>query len=78
MSTHNICFYGEIRKIFTSYPLLSRPLQCRPRSDIANCVPDQFIKNAASDQGLQCLPLISSFSDTSIGNKIHLINFGQI
>ena len=26
MSTHNICFCGEIRKIFTLYPLLSRPM----------------------------------------------------
>ena len=26
MSTHNICFRGEIRKIFTRYPLLSRPM----------------------------------------------------
>ena len=26
MSTHNICFCGEIRKIFTGYPLLSRPM----------------------------------------------------
>ena len=26
MSTHNICFHGEIRKIFTGYPLLSRPM----------------------------------------------------
>ena len=26
MSTHNICFHGEIRKIFTWYPLLSRPM----------------------------------------------------
>ena len=24
MSTHNICFHGEIRKIFTGYPPLSR------------------------------------------------------
>ena len=24
MSTHNIYFHGEIRKIFTGYPLLSR------------------------------------------------------
>ena len=23
MSTHNICFHGEIRKIFCGYPLLS-------------------------------------------------------
>ena len=26
MSTHNICFHGEIRQIFTWYPLLSRPM----------------------------------------------------
>ena len=26
MSTHNICFCGEIRKIFTCYPLLSIPM----------------------------------------------------
>ena len=26
MSTHNICFHGEIRKIFTYYPLLSRAM----------------------------------------------------
>ena len=25
MSTHNICFRGEIRKIFTGYPPLSKP-----------------------------------------------------
>ena len=28
MSTHNICFRGEIRKIFTGYPPLSRPMVC--------------------------------------------------
>ena len=26
MSTHNICFCGEIRKIITGYPILSRPM----------------------------------------------------
>ena len=26
MSTHNICFHGEMRKIITWYPLLSRPM----------------------------------------------------
>ena len=26
MSTHNICFCGEIRKIFSWHPLLSRPM----------------------------------------------------
>ena len=27
MSTHNICLLGEIRKIFTVCPILSRPMQ---------------------------------------------------
>ena len=27
MSTHNICFRGEIRKIFTGYPPLARPMR---------------------------------------------------
>ena len=27
MSTHNICFRAEIRKIFTRYPPLSRPVE---------------------------------------------------
>ena len=26
MSTHSICFHGEIRKIYTRYPPLSRPM----------------------------------------------------
>ena len=26
MSTHNIYFHGEIREIFTFYPLLSKPM----------------------------------------------------
>ena len=26
MSTHNVCFCGEIRKIFPRYPPLSRPM----------------------------------------------------
>ena len=29
MSTHNICFYGEIRKIFIRIPLLSGALFSR-------------------------------------------------
>ena len=28
MSTHNICFRREIRKLFALYPLLSRPDTC--------------------------------------------------
>ena len=30
MSNHNICFRGEIRKIFTGYPPLSRPIVINP------------------------------------------------
>ena len=47
MSTHNICFRGEIRKILRGYPLLSVAMlentkrvigeQCRPRLDLAEC-----------------------------------------
>ena len=32
MSTHNICFCGEIRKIFTRYSLLSRTMDCTGQS----------------------------------------------
>ena len=28
MSTHNICFLGEIRKILCGYPLLSVAMDC--------------------------------------------------
>ena len=31
MSTHNICFRRGIRKLFTWYPLLSRPMTVFPR-----------------------------------------------
>ena len=34
MSTHNICFHREIRKIFTGYPLLSRPMTPLPKSPL--------------------------------------------
>ena len=30
MSTHNICFRGEVRKIFTWYPPLSKPIPSYP------------------------------------------------
>ena len=37
MSTHNICFCGEIRKIFTGYPPLSRPMFNRCILDSQDC-----------------------------------------
>ena len=32
----NICFRGEIRKIFTGYPLLSRPMVLYGKDPITN------------------------------------------
>ena len=40
--------------------------QCRPRWDTTN---------AASHQGLHCLPLIQLFLDTTFGSKVHLFKF---
>ena len=37
--------------------------------------PDQMPLNAASDQGLRCLPLMQQFLDISISSKIELYNF---
>ena len=42
----------------------------------ANSVePDQMLQHAASDQGLQCLPLIQKISDTSINTEMDLLKF---
>ena len=46
MSTHNICFRQEVRKIICGYPLLSVAME------------DAY---AASDQGLHCLLPIPQF-----------------
>ena len=35
--------------------------------------PDQMPRNVASDLGLQCLPLIQQFLDTSTGSQMDLI-----
>ena len=37
--------------------------------------PDQMLQNAASDQGLHCLPLIQQFLDKSIDSKMELFKF---
>ena len=36
---------------------------------------DQMLKNAESDQGLDCLPLTQQFLDPSTGSKIILFKF---
>ena len=43
MSTHNICFHPVIRKLFTSYPLLSRPMNepVRDKTYKMACVPSK-------------------------------------
>ena len=38
MSTHNICFHAEIRKIFTGYPPISRPMEV-PQQGTSNEYP---------------------------------------
>ena len=45
------------------FDLTSLNKQCRPRWDAAN---------AASHQGLHCLPLIQLFLDTTLGSKLYL------
>ena len=34
MSTHNICFHGEIRKILCGYPLLSVAMSDTPKDSL--------------------------------------------
>ena len=42
----------------------------------ANSVdPDEMLQNAASHQGLNCLPLIQQFLDTTLGSKLYLFKF---
>ena len=55
MSTHNICFRGEIRKILCGYPLLSVAMQ--PRST-----------SLQADVGLHC-PLTESVDTAVYVNK---------
>ena len=46
------------------------------RQDWLNRVdPDQMPQNAASDQGLHCLPLIQQFLHTSTDSKLDLFKF---
>ena len=43
----------------------------------ANCVdPDQTPQNAASDQGLHCLPIIKQFLDSSTVCKMDVQSLG--
>ena len=42
----------------------------------ANSVdPDEMLQNAASHQGLHCLPIIQQFLDTTSGSKLYLFKF---
>ena len=46
------------------------------RQASANSVdPDEMPQNAASHQGLHCLPLIQQFLDTTSGSKLYLFKF---
>ena len=62
MSTHNIHFHTEIRKIpYLLYVFRQKDLskQCRPRWDAAEC---------SISSGLYCLPLYQQFLDILLGN----------
>ena len=42
----------------------------------ANSVnPDEMLQNAASHQGLHCLPLFQQFLDKTSGSKLYLFKF---
>ena len=45
MSTHNICFRGEIRKIFTKYPPLSKPMALLESAEGENDHRNYFTSN---------------------------------
>ena len=53
MSTHNICFHGEIRKIFYGYPLFSGAVV----NDIDN---DYTWQNVQADLDLYLGPVVQS------------------
>ena len=59
MSTHNICFHGEIRKIFTGYPPLSRLMMATLLANSRD--------PAASDLGLQFANYPSEGLQTTMG-----------
>ena len=65
MSAHNICFYGEISKLYPSYhqipssvPLFyDRVMPTKDAGRMANSVDnDQIAPQEQSDVGLHCLP----------------------
>ena len=37
--------------------------------------PDEMLQNMATNQGLDCLPLIQQFLDTTTGSKLYLFKF---
>ena len=63
MSTHNICFCGDTRKILCVYPII---WSCYGTiftltEQTNNVDPDHTLQNVASNQDLLCLPLTWQF-----------------
>ena len=66
MSTHNICFCGEIRKIFCSYRV--------------NVDRDKMFLNDLEEQfnwDLHCSPFFHNNKVTLLGNQMDLFNFSD-
>ena len=61
MSSHNICFGGELRKIVILI-YCNNPKYWDRRAFANSVDPDQMPQNAASDQGLHCLPYMQRYS----------------
>ena len=53
----------------------NRPVSMRTDRPEQTADPDGTPQNAASHQGLHCLPLIKQFLDTRMGSKLYLLKF---
>ena len=66
-----------LQQIYSRIPLWETKYRNYPSIEtLANSVDsDQTPQNAASDQGLYCLPLIQQFLNISVDSKMHFFNF---
>ena len=79
MSTHNICFRGEIRKIITGYPPLSGPMNNNKKNGFDSVSLEQingFVqklhKSYDTDNTLLCIWLFTPNDYTNGSDQISL------